>query len=75
MHLEFLRSNGTAVPAALQLVRYSTPERLQEIIAYHEQQGAFIANPHTYWIEDGGHKRIEPVKVAFQGRTLIPTDC
>jgi hypothetical protein len=28
MHLEFLRMNSTVIPAALQLVRYSTPERL-----------------------------------------------
>lgn len=68
LHLEFVRSNGTTVPTALQLVRYSTPERLQEIIAYHETKGAFIANPHTYWIEDGGKKLIDPVKVAFKAQ-------
>lgn len=66
IHLEFLRSNGVAVPGALQLVRYSTPERLQEIIAYHEEKGAFIPNPHTYLIEDGGNKQIDPKKVAFK---------
>ena len=66
MHLEFLRSNGTAVPGALQLVRYSTPERLQEIIAYHEEKGAFIANPHTYVMEDGGSKMIDADKVQFK---------
>ncbi|MEM9218220.1 MAG: FAD-binding oxidoreductase [Cyanobacteria bacterium P01_F01_bin.150] len=68
MHLEFLRSNGASVPGALQLVRYSTPERLQEIIAYHEEKGAFIANPHTYVMEDGGDKRVDPVKVEFKAK-------
>lgn len=68
MHLEFVRSSGTTLPTALQLVRYSTPERLQEIIAYHEDKGAFIANPHTYWIEDGGNKHIDPAKVAFKAK-------
>lgn len=66
IHLEFLRAGGKAVPAGLQLIRYTTEERLNEIIRYHEQQGAFIANPHVYTIEDGGNKQIDPVKVAFK---------
>jgi FAD/FMN-containing dehydrogenase len=66
MHLEYLRVNGTVLPAALQIVRYSTPERLQEIIKHHEDSGAFIANPHTYILEDGGMKQINPVQLAFK---------
>lgn len=66
MHLEFLRVGGATLPAALQLVRYSTPERLQEIIQHHEAAGAFIANPHTYILEDGGRKTIDPVQLAFK---------
>lgn len=66
MHLEFLRVNGTAIPAALQIVRYTTEERLKEIIRYHEEQGAFIANPHTYILEDGGRKIIDPVQLQFK---------
>lgn len=66
MHLEFIRVAGCVVPAALQLVRYSTPERLQEIIKYHEEKGAFIANPHTYILEDGGRKTVDPVQLAFK---------
>ena len=66
IHLEFLRSGGNATPAGLQLVRYSTEERLNEIIRHHEAEGAFIANPHVYTIEDGGNKQIDPEKVAFK---------
>ncbi len=66
IHLEFLRAGGKAVPAGLQLIRYSTEERLNEIIRLHEQQGAFIANPHVYTIEDGGDRQIDPDKVAFK---------
>ena len=66
IHLEFLKAGGKAVPAGLQLVRFTTAERLQEIIAYHEEHGAFIANPHVYTIEDGGDKQIDPEKVAFK---------
>ena len=66
IHLEFLRAGDKAVPAGLQLIRYSTEERLNEIIRHHESQGAFIANPHVYTIEDGGNKQIDPQKVAFK---------
>lgn len=66
MHLEYVRSQGRIVPAALQLVRYSTPERLAEIIRYHEETGAFIANPHTYILEDGGRKTIDESQLNFK---------
>ncbi len=66
MHLEFIRVAGTVIPAALQLVQYTTPERLNEIIRYHEEQGVFIANPHTYIIEDGGRKAIDPEQMKFK---------
>ena len=66
MHLEFLRCNGRSTPAALQLVRYSTPDRLQEIIAYHESHGAIIFNPHAYTIEDGGMKRVDLAQLNFK---------
>ena len=66
IHLEFLKAGGKAVPAGLQLLRFTTEERLQEIIDYHEANGAFIANPHVYTIEDGGDKQIDRDKVAFK---------
>ncbi|MCA1993897.1 MAG: FAD-binding oxidoreductase [Coleofasciculus sp. S288] len=66
IHLEFLRVNGKAMPAGLQIVRYTTEERLNEIIHYHEENGAFIANPHTYILEDGGMKTIDPQQLHFK---------
>ncbi|NEO26450.1 MAG: FAD-binding oxidoreductase, partial [Kamptonema sp. SIO4C4] len=66
IHLEFLRLGGKTIPAGLQLVRFSTPERLQEIIEYHENNGMGIANPHTYILEDGGRKVIDPVQLNFK---------
>ncbi|MBT9317234.1 FAD-binding oxidoreductase [Leptothoe spongobia] len=68
MHLEFFRVHGQVCPAALQLMRYTTEERLNEIIRYHETQGAFIANPHTYILEDGGRKQINETQVAFKAK-------
>ena len=66
MHLEFLRINGRAIAAALQIVRYTTESRLNEIIRYHEEQGAMIANPHTYILEDGGMKSINFEQLQFK---------
>lgn len=66
IHLEFLRAGDKAVPAGLQLIRYTTEARLNEIIRDREAQGAFIANPHVFTIEDGGNKQIDPQKVAFK---------
>jgi FAD/FMN-containing dehydrogenase len=66
MHLEYIRVQGKILPAALQLVRYSTAERLHEIIRYHEQKGAFIANPHTYVLEEGGRKTVDIKQLKFK---------
>ena len=65
-HLEFIRMQGQVIPAGIQLVKYTTPQRLQEIIDYHEANGVLIANPHTYILEDGGMKTINHEQLAFK---------
>jgi hypothetical protein len=66
MHLELIRINGQATPVGLQIVRFTTEERLNEIMRYHEEQGVFIANPHTFIIEDGGRKVMDPRQIRFK---------
>jgi FAD/FMN-containing dehydrogenase len=66
IHLEFLRAGGSAIPGGLQLIRYTSEERLNEIIRYHEEHGAAIANPHTYLLEDGGRKTIDTEQLQFK---------
>lgn len=68
MHLEFISANGMATCSGLQLVRYSTEARLNEIIEYHEQQGVFVANPHTHILEDGGKKSTDTRQLAMKRR-------
>jgi FAD/FMN-containing dehydrogenase len=68
MHLEYVRAEGKVGAAALQIVRYTNPERLNEIIHYHEDRGAFIANPHTYVLEDGGMKQVDMAQVNFKAQ-------
>ncbi|WP_438357525.1 FAD-binding oxidoreductase [Aphanothece sacrum] len=66
IHLEFIKVNGKTIPAGLQLIKFTTEERLNEIIKYHEEQGAGIANPHTYILEDGGRKIIDFAQLNFK---------
>ncbi|NJK35620.1 MAG: FAD-binding oxidoreductase [Oscillatoriales cyanobacterium SM2_2_1] len=66
LHLEFIRQNGTLIPAAIQLVRFTTGDRLQEIIAIHEAHGVLIANPHTYLLEAGGMKTVDRAQLQFK---------
>jgi FAD/FMN-containing dehydrogenase len=66
LHLECTRVDGRTTFAALQLVRYTTAARLDEIIAYHEGRGVAIFNPHTYILEDGGMKTIDENQLAFK---------
>jgi len=52
-HTEFIRFAGKVTCSALPIVRYSSEERLNEIIRLHEDNGVFIANPHVFTLEDG----------------------
>ena len=56
-HLEFIRFAGRLTCSALPIVRYTTEERLNEIIALHEKHGVFIANPHVFTLEDGSRHK------------------
>ncbi len=54
MHVEFLRSmDGFTTCTSLPLVRFTTEERLDEIIRIFRDNGIRVNNPHTYIIEEG----------------------
>ncbi len=66
-HHEFIRFGGRVTASALPIVRYSTPERLNEIMALHEEAGVMIANPHVYTLEAGSrHKRADADQYGFK---------
>ena len=68
-HLEFIRFEGVATCSGLPVIRYTTPERLDAIMAIHEEAGIFIANPHVYTLEDGSrHKRVPGDQLGFKHR-------
>ncbi len=65
-HLEFVRFNGRVTAFGLPLVRFTTEERLDEIVRIHEAMGAPIFNPHRYTLEEGGMKQTDAVQLAFK---------
>ncbi|HEV2559087.1 MAG TPA: FAD-binding oxidoreductase [Microvirga sp.] len=65
-HLEFVRFDGKVTCFGLPLVRFTTEERLEEIMATHEAMGAPIFNPHRYTLEEGGMKQTDEVQLAFK---------
>lgn len=65
-HLEFVRFDGNVTCFGLPVVRYTTPERLEEIMKIHEAEGCPIFNPHRYTLEEGGMKQTDEVQLAFK---------
>ena len=66
-HLEFIRFAGQLTASALPVIRYTTKERLYEIIDAYEANGVMIANPHVYTLEDGSrHKRADADQLGFK---------
>lgn len=54
MHTEFIRNmDGNVTCTALQLVKFTTEERLQEIMQVYRDNGVRINDPHVYIVEDG----------------------
>ena len=65
-HLEFIRFDGNVCCAGLPIVRFTTEERLEEIIRIHEENGCPVFNPHRYTLEEGGMKQTDAVQLAFK---------
>lgn len=65
-HLEFVRFDGNITCFGLPLVKFTTEERLDEIIRLHEENGCPIFNPHRYTLEEGGMKQTDDIQLAFK---------
>jgi FAD/FMN-containing dehydrogenase len=65
-HLEFVRFDGKVTAFGLPMVRFTSEERLEEIMRIHEDMGAPIFNPHRYTLEEGGMKQTDEVQLAFK---------
>ena len=68
-HLEFMMFNGEVQCTGLPLVRFTTIDRLEEIMRMHEDHGCLIFNPHRYTLEEGGMKQTDMVQLDFKKET------
>jgi FAD/FMN-containing dehydrogenase len=69
VHLEFIRTKEGAMNCSgLQLVRYRSDDRLNQIMQLHRDHGVYIANPHVYIVEDGKQGQVNPDVVATKMR-------
>ena len=69
MHLEFLRGmDGAFNCSGLQLIRFSTEARLEEIMQIHRDHGVAINNPHVFIIEDGKQAGLDPAVLEVKRR-------
>jgi FAD/FMN-containing dehydrogenase len=66
MHIEMMRFDGGVAFAGLPIVRYTTEERLDEIVRLHEENGCPVFNPHRYTLEEGGMKRTDQAQLDFK---------
>lgn len=68
-HLEFIRTKeGAMTCSGLQLIRYTSDARLNEVMQIHRDHGVYIANPHVYMVEDGKQGQINADVVATKLR-------
>jgi FAD/FMN-containing dehydrogenase len=63
-HIEFMKNGeGVVIPGAIPIVRFTTEERLNDMIAYCRSIGIFVANPHVNYLEDAGRFRADNIQL------------
>ena len=63
-HIEFMKNGeGIVIPGAIPVVRFTTEDRLNEMIAFCRSIGVFVANPHVNYLEDGGRFRPDNIQL------------
>jgi FAD/FMN-containing dehydrogenase len=68
-HIEFMKNgDGVVIPGAIPVVRFTTEERLNDMIAYCRSIGVFVANPHVNYLEDGGRFRADNIQLRAKQR-------
>jgi len=68
-HIEFMKNgDGVVIPGAIPVVRFSTEERLNDMIAFCRSIGVFVANPHVNYLEDGGRFRPDNIQLMAKQR-------
>ena len=68
-HIEFMKNGtGEVIPGAIPVVRFTTEERLNDMIAFCRSIGVFVANPHVNYLEDAGRFRADNIQLRAKQR-------
>lgn len=68
-HMEFMKNGqGRVIPGAIPVVRFTTEERLNEMIGFCAEIGVFVANPHVNNVEAGGRYLADNVQLLAKHR-------
>jgi hypothetical protein len=63
-HVEFMKiGTGQVIPGSIPLVRFTTAERLNEMIDFCREIGVSVANPHVNNVEGGGRYREDHIQL------------
>ncbi|KQU50285.1 FAD-linked oxidase [Bosea sp. Leaf344] len=65
-HIEFQRRQGKVYHSSLPLVRFTTAERLHEIMAQADAAGIQVSNPHSWVLNNAGWKQIDAPQPEFK---------
>lgn len=65
-HIEIMRIQGQMCLAGFPLVKFTDGDRLEEIMAAHQNLGARIANPHTYSLAGGSVQPLPESQLIFK---------
>jgi len=67
LHFELTTIMGEVRAAGMPLVRFTTEERLEDIVTIMEDElGLAVFNPHRVTLEEGGMKQVDDVQLAFK---------
>ena len=68
-HIEFMKNGaGVVIPGSIPLVRFTTEERLNEMIDFCRSIGVTVANPHVNNVEGGGRYRNDNLQLLTKYR-------
>ncbi len=63
-HIEFMKNGeGVVIPGAIPVVRFTTEDRLNDMIRFCRSIGVFVANPHVNYLEDAGRYRADNIQL------------
>jgi FAD/FMN-containing dehydrogenase len=69
LHLELKRINGVLVVEGLPLFSFESKQQVETLAHEWEELGVKIANPHTYFLQNGGMHKIDAAQIAFKHAT------